>query len=181
MLRTSRGFLLVAPAAFAVTLAAFLLSHPKAPDAFAPYPFMSEALGPGVIRHPLLRFALTSLVSFVVPYLVAGLLLLLAELGLGTAASLWPGKKGRRASSGVPAESRWTFLGVSLGVAAWAGVSLHRVAHGGELPGGVNVAPLFVSAAAFGALAAGLLASILVAAPRALLGHDPSPRVRRTR
>lgn len=179
MFQTSRGFLLAAPAAFAVTLAAFLLSHPKAPETFAPYPFMSEALGPGVLKHPLLRFALTSLVSFLAPYLVTGLLLLLSELGLGTAAPLWKGKKGRRAPDGIPPESRWAFLGVTLAIAAWAGFSLHRVAHGGELPGGVNVAPLFVSAAAFGSLATGLLASLLAAVPRALLGLRPSARVRR--
>jgi len=181
MFRTSRGFLLSAPAAFVVTLAAFLISHPKAPEAFTPYPFLSDALGPDVLRHPLLRFALTSTVSFIAPYLITGLLLLLAELGLGAAAPLWRGRRGRRATSGVPPEGRWAFLGVSLIVAAWAGASLHRVAYGGELPGGVNVAPLFVAAAAFGALAAGLVASLLAAAPRALLGHRPPARVRRAR
>ena len=179
MFRTSRGFLLAAPAAFVVTLAAFLLSHPKAPEAFTAYPFMSEALGRGVMKHPLLRFALTSIVSFVVPYLVTAFLLVLAELGLGTAASLWRGKKGRRPRSGIPPESRWAFIGISLSVAAWSGMSLHRVAHGGELPGGVNVAPIFVSAAAFGALAAGLFASLLAAAPRALLGQHPRRPMRR--
>ncbi len=179
MFRATRGFLLVAPAVFAATLAAFLLSHPRAPEAFAPYPFLSDALGPGVLRQPLLRFALTSLVSFVAPYLVIGLLLLLAELGVGTALPLWRGKTSRRAPSAIPPEGRWVFLAVSLGVGVWAGISLHRVAHGGELPGGVNVAPLFVSAAAFGALAAALLAAALAAMPRALLGHGPPPRARR--
>ncbi len=179
MFRTTRGFLLVAPAVFAATLAAFLLSHPRAPEAFAPYPFLTDALGPGTLKQPLLRFALTSLVSFVAPYLVIGLLLLLAELGVGAALPLWRGKKGRRSAGGIPPESRWVFLAVSVGVGTWAGISLHRVAHGGELPGGINVAPLFVSAAAFGALVTALFAALLVAAPRALLGHGPSPRARR--
>jgi hypothetical protein len=180
MFRTSRGFLLVAPAAFAVTLMAFLLSHPKAPEAFAAYPFMSEALGPGVVKHPVLRFALTSLVFFVAPYLLTGILLFLAELGLGAAAPLWRRKKGSRAvPPGIPGESRWAFVGVSLTVAAWGGVSLHRVAHGGELSGGVNVAPLFVVAAALGAVASGLVASLLAALPRTLLGGKAAPRVRR--
>ncbi|HQR46153.1 MAG TPA: hypothetical protein PK598_09090 [Thermoanaerobaculia bacterium] len=180
MFRTSRAFLLVAPAAFLVTLVSFLVSHPRAPDAFAAYPFMAEALGPGVVRHPVLRFVLTSLAFFAVPYAVLGLLLVLSELGLGAALPLWKRRKGPgRADRGAPAESRWAFLGVSGAVAAWAGISLHRVAHGGELPGGVNVAPLFVVAAAFGAVAAGLVASLLVAVPRALFGRSPGPRVRR--
>jgi hypothetical protein len=180
MFRTVRGFLLVAPAAFVVALAAFLVSHPKAPQAFAAYPFMSDALGPGAARHPVLRFELTSLVFFLAPYLVTGLLLFFAELGVGAAAPLWKGKKRPRAlPSGIPGESRWTFLGVTLAVAGWAGASLHRVAHGGELPGGVNVAPLFVSAAAFGSVAVGLFAALVVAIPRALLGKPSAARVRR--
>jgi hypothetical protein len=180
MFRTARGFLLVAPAAFVVALTAFLLAHPKAPEAFAAFPFMSEALGPDVVKHPFLRFELTSIVFFLVPYLVTGLLLFFAELGLGAAAPLWKGKKrSRTAPAGIPGESRWAFLGVSLAVAGWAGASLHHVAHGGELPGGVNVAPLFVAAAAFGAVAVGLLASLVAAIPRALLGGQPAPRVRR--
>ena len=180
MFRTSRAFLLVTPAAFLVTIVAFLASHPRAPDAFAAYPFMTEALGPDVVKHPVFRFVLTSLAFFVTPYLVVGLLLVLSELGLGTAAPLWRRRKrSGSADPDVPAESRWAFLGVTLAISAWAGVSLHRVAHGGELPGGVNVAPLFVVAASFGAVAAGLAASLLAAVPRALLGGSAAPRVRR--
>jgi hypothetical protein len=180
MFRTSRAFLLVAPAVFGVTLIAFLVSHPKAPDAFAAYPFMSDALGPWVLRHPVLRFVLTSLVFFLAPYFLAGLLLILSELGLGAAAPLWSRRKGgRKGDAGIPPESRWAFVGVSVALAAWAGVSLHRVAHGGELPGGVNVAPLFVVAASFGAVGAGLAVALLAAVPRALLGGAPPSRVRR--
>jgi len=180
MFRTSRAFLLVAPAAFLVTIVAFLVSHPRAPDSFAAYPFMTEALGPDVVKHPVLRFSLTALAFFVTPYLVVGLLLVLSELGLGAAVPLWRRRKGSvSADPGVPAESRWVFLGVTLTLSAWVGVSLHRVAHGGELPGGVNVAPLFVVAASFGAVAAGLAASLLAAVPRAIFGGSPAPRVRR--
>ena len=48
------------------------------------------------------------------------------------------------------------------------GILLHRVAHGGELPGGVNVSPLFVVIASFGAVALGLVAAGLAALPRAV-------------
>ncbi len=182
MFRTSRAFLLVAPAAFAVTLAAFLIVHPRAPGAFTAYPFMADALGAGIVRSPLLRFLLTTVVFFLAPYLVLGLLLLLSELGLGAARPLLGrGGGSRRGAGGVPAESRWVFVGVTLGLAAWAGASLHRVAHGGDLPGGVNVTPVFLVAASLGAVFAGFLASALVAVPRALFGSAPPPRVRRGR
>lgn len=180
MFRTSRAFFLAAPAAFGVTLAAFLILHPKAPESFAAYPFMADALGP-VARSPFLRFLLTTIVFFLAPYLAAGVLLLLAELGVGAAEPLLGAGRSRRGSFEVPPESRWAFLGVTFAVAAWAGASLHRVAHGGDLPGGVNVTPVFVVAASFGAMAGGLLAALLAALPRALFGGSPSPRVRRAR
>jgi hypothetical protein len=181
MFRTSRAFLLAAPVAFGVTLASFLVLHPKAPESFGVYPFMADALGP-IVRSPFLRFLLTTVVFFLAPYLVLGVLLLLAELGLGAAEPLFGAAgRSRRRPADVPAESRWAFLGVTLATAAWAGASLHRVAHGGDLPGGVNVTPLFVVAASFGAMAAGLLASLLAALPRALFGGSPPPRVRRAR
>jgi hypothetical protein len=182
MFRTSRAFLLAAPVAFGVTLAAFLILHPKAPEAFAAYPFMADALGAGVVKSPQLRFLLTTVVFFVVPYLAIGVLLLLAELGIGAAVPLLGGGRKPRGGAGeVAPESRWAFLAVTLGVAAWAGASLHRVAQGGDLPGGVNVTPVFIVAASFGAIAAGLLASLLAAVPRGLLGGAPAPRVRRSR
>ena len=171
MLRTLRAYLLVAPLAFVLVLSAFLASHPQAPETFSPYPFLSDALGPGAAKHPVLRFAVTSIFFFLPPYLALGLLLLLSEIGVGAAAALWAGKKRRRAAASFtePPESRWAFVAVTLGAAVACGVSLHRVAHGGELPGGVNVAPLFVVAATFASMAAGLAAALLVSIPRALV------------
>jgi peptidoglycan/LPS O-acetylase OafA/YrhL len=132
---------------------------------------MSDALGPGAAKHPILRFVVTSTVFFVPPYLAFGLLLLLSEVGVGAAAALWAGKRrGRtKASFTEPPESRVAFVAVTLGAAVACGISLHRVAHGGELPGGVNVAPLFVVVAAFASMAAGLVAALIVSIPRALV------------
>jgi len=171
MLRTLRAFLLAGPLAFVVVLSAFLASHPKAPETFSAYPFMSDALGPGAARHPVLRFAVTSTFFFVPPYLALGLLLLLSEIGVGAAAALWAGRKRGRAAAPFkePLESRVAFVAVTLGAAVACGLSLHRVAHGGELPGGVNVAPIFVVAATFASMAAGLAAALLVSIPRALV------------
>jgi hypothetical protein len=170
MLRTLRAFLLVAPLAFAFVLAAFLASHPRAPESFSAYPFLSDALGPGAAKHPVLRFVMTSMVFFLPPYLALGLLLLLAEIGVGASASLWAPKKRARAAASFtsPPESRVAFVAVTFGTAVAGGLSLHRVAHGGELPGGVNVAPLFVVAATFASMAAGLAAALFVSIPRAL-------------
>ncbi len=182
MFRTSRAFLLAAPAAFGVTLTAFLILHPKAAESFAAYPFMADALGSGVVRSPLLRFLLTTILFFLAPYLALGVLLLLSELGLGAAQPLLgSARRSRGGPDEVPVESRWAFVAVTLGVAAWAGASLHRVGHAGDLPGGVNVTPLFVVAASLGALAAGFLASLLAAVPRALFGGAARPRARRSR
>ena len=181
MFRTSRAFLFAAPVAFGVTLAAFLILHPKAPESFAAYPFMSDALGP-VVRSPFLRFFLTTIVFFLAPYLVVGILLLLSELGLGAAEPLFGAAgRSRKRRVEVPPESRWAFIGVTLAAAAWAGASLHRVAHGGDLPGGVNVTPVFIVAASLGAVTGGLLASLLAALPRVVFGGSPPPRVRRAR
>ena len=99
MLRTLRAFLLVGPLAFVLVLSAFLASHPKAPEMFSAYPFMSDALGPGAAKHPVLRFAVTSTFFFVPPYLALGLLLLLSEIGVGAAAALWAGRKRGRAAA----------------------------------------------------------------------------------
>jgi hypothetical protein len=170
MLRTLRAFLLVAPLAFVSVLAAFLASHPRAPESFSPYPFMSDALGPGTAKLPVLRFAVTSTVFFVPPYLVLGLLLLLSEIGVGAAAALWARKSRarRKVAFPEPPESRVAFVAVTIGAAVVGGLSLHRVAHGGELPGGVNVAPLFVVAGTFASMAVGLGAALLVSIPRTL-------------
>ena len=176
MFRTVRAFLLVLPGSFLLVLGAYLAFHPGAADAFVAYPFLAEALGGWVSKRPIIRFVLTSVVFFVPPYLVTGILLFVADAGVSAAAPLWGNRKAKRPNPGPPPESRWGFVAVSLASAAAAGVLLHRVAHGGELPGGVNVSPLFVVIAAFAAVALGLVAAGLVAVPRAVarrLGATP--------
>ncbi|HQQ76530.1 MAG TPA: hypothetical protein PLB01_04180 [Thermoanaerobaculia bacterium] len=168
MFRTARAFLLVLPGAFLVVLSAYLVAHPGAADAFVAYPFLAESLGSWVSKRPLIRFVLTSVVFFVPPYLVTGLLLFVADAGVSAAAPLWGEARKKRPGAGPPPESRWGFVAVSLACAAAFGVLLHRVAHGGELPGGVNVSPLFVVIAAFGAVGVGLVAAGLAALPRAV-------------
>ena len=167
MFRTARGFLLVAPVAFLLTLISFLVAHPKAAEAFSPYPFMADALGQTISRHPFPRFVITAAAAFLLPYLAAGLLLFFADVGVTAALPLWRGK-GRTERPRLAPESLVTFLAVTAAASVWAGSSLHRVAHGGELPGGVNFSPLFVVIAAFAALGVGLLAGVLVGLPRAL-------------
>ncbi len=169
MFRTARAFLLVLPAAFLLVLLAYLIAHPGAATSFVAYPFLADSIGSWVGRRPLLRFILASAAFFVPPYLVAGLLLFVADAGVSAAAPLWAkGKRARPASAAPPPESRWTFLGVSLVSAVAFGLLLHRVAHGGDLSGGVNVAPVLVVVAAFAAIGAGLLAGGVVAVPRAV-------------
>lgn len=60
-------------------------------------------------------------------------------------------------------------MATSLLLAAVAGARLPGVAHGGELPGGVNVAPAFVAAVPFLAVGAGLLVASIVSIPRAVV------------
>jgi hypothetical protein len=167
MFRTARAFLLVLPGAFLLVLLGYLVAHPNAAESFVAYPFLAESLGSALSKRPLIRFVMASTVFFVPPYLVTGLLLFIADAGVSAAAPLWSARS-RRASGEPPPESRWAFLGVSLAAALAFGVLLHRVAHGGELPGGVNVSPLFVVLAAFAAVGAGLFAGGLVALPRAV-------------
>ncbi len=167
MFRTARAFLLVLPAAFAVSLATYLVAHPGSADSFVAYPFLADALGAWVNRRPLIRFVLASTAFFVPPYLVAGLLLFVADAGVSAAAPLWR-RGARRPAAPPPPESRWAFLVVSLGVALALGILLHRVGHGGDLPGGVNVSPVFVVIAAFGAVGAGLVVAGVVGLPRAI-------------
>ncbi|MEO8055355.1 MAG: hypothetical protein ABI768_09380 [Acidobacteriota bacterium] len=168
MFRTARAFLLVLPGAFLLVLIAYLVAHPGAAAAFVAYPFLVDSLGGWVSKRPLIRFILTSVVFFVPPYLVTGLLLFVADAGVSAAAPLWGKAKAKRPAAVPPPESRWAFVAVSLAAALTLGVLLHRVAHGGELPGGVNVSPLFVVIAAFGAVALGLVAAGLSALPRAV-------------
>jgi len=167
MFRTVRAFLLVLPGAFLLVLVAFLVAHPGAADSFVAYPFLADALGGWVNKRPLIRFVLASAAFFVPPYLVTGVLLFAADAGVSAAAPLWR-KGARRPALPPPPESRWTFIAVSLGAALALGVLLHRVGLGGDLPGGVNVSPIFVVVASFAAVTAGLGASGLVAVPRAV-------------
>ncbi len=168
MFRTARGFLLVGPAAFLLTLISFIVAHPRAPDAFAPYAFMIDALGQPLARQPLARFLITSIALFIPPYLVTGLLLFFADVGVSAAAPLWRGQRDGGRSRGIPPEGRWAFLAVAAASSLWIGVSLHRVARGGDLPGGINVSPLFVVGGSFAALALALLVAGIVSLPRAV-------------
>ncbi|HEV8267356.1 MAG TPA: hypothetical protein VGR00_03950, partial [Thermoanaerobaculia bacterium] len=94
-------------------------------------------------------------------------LLFLAEVGTAAAGPLWTGKRGSR-RIGPPPESRIGFVVATLAFAGVLGFSLHRVAHGGELSGGVNVAPIFVAAVPFAATVAGLFVAGVIALPRAV-------------
>jgi hypothetical protein len=170
MFRTARAFLLVLPAAFLLVLVSFLVAHPNAAEGFVAYPFLADSLGAFVSKRPLVRFVMASAAFFVPPYLVTGLLLFFADVGVSAAAPLWSRRTGRAARTAAepPPEARWAFLGVSLAAALALGISLHRVGHGGDLPGGVNISPLFVVLASFGAVGIGLLAAGVVSVPRAV-------------
>jgi hypothetical protein len=170
MFRTARAFLLVAPGAFLLVLVSYLVAHPRAADSFAAYPILADALGAALTKRPFVRFIAASILSFLPPYLMAGLLLFFADAGVSAAAPLWSRGPARRADSPVPKESRWAFLGGTALAAPAFGVSLHRVAHGGDLPGGINVGPLLVALAAFASMAAGLVAGGIAAGPRVLIG-----------
>lgn len=186
MFRTARGFLLIAPPAFVAALVAFLLLHGRAAEAFVPYPFLADALGPALSRRPVERFVVASALFFVVPYLVSGLLLLLADAGVGAASGLWRRKEaaaGKRPVSRVPLESRLALAVGAVLLSALAGAKADKVAHGGELPGGVNVAPLLVAAIPFLATGAALVLASAAALPRAaaeLLGARGRAAVKRT-
>jgi len=182
MFRTARAFLLVAPGAFLLVLVAYLVAHPHAVESFVAYPILADALGAALTKRPFVRFIAASIVSFLPPYLMAGLLLFFADAGVSAAAPLWSRGSARKADSPVPRESRWAFLGGTALAAPVFGASLHRVAHGGDLPGGINVGPLLVALAAFAAVAAGLVLGGIAAAPRALLGRlRPPARVAESR
>ena len=170
MFRTARAFLLVAPAAFVLVLVAYLVVHPRAAESFAAYPILADALGAALTKRPFVRFIAASILLFLPPYLMAGLLLFFADLGVSAAAPLWSRGPARKADSSLPPESRWSFLAVTALAALAFGVSLHRIAHGGDLPGGINVGPLLVVLAAFAAVAAGLVAGGIAAGPRAAIG-----------
>ena len=71
----------------------------------------------------------------------------------------------------------------AIGASVFAARSLDRVAHGGELPGGVNIAPVMVAAIPFVATAFALAVAALVSIPRLVLSlwsaHPASPRPER--
>jgi hypothetical protein len=175
MFRISRAFLVVAPAAFVLVLAAFLAVHSRAAESFVPYPLLADALGTALSKRPFVRFIAAATVFFVPLYFMSGVLLFFADLGVSAAAPLWSRGPGRRANATIPPESRWAFLSITALAALVFGVSLHRVAHGGDLPGGINVGPLLVALAAFAALIAGLVVAGLVAVPRALIARLRTP------
>lgn len=153
-------------------LLAYLSERPRAVSSFTIYPFLAEVLGSGLPRSPMARFVVVTTLFFIVPYLVAGVVLFLADVGASAAAALWrrekrPTHPGPRPATLTP-EAFWTLLGTSLLVAAIAGARLPGVAHGGELPGGVNVAPAFVAAVPFVAVGAGLVLAFVASIPRAV-------------
>lgn len=164
----ARGFLVIVPLAFVAALSTYLWTHGRAAEAFTPYPFLAETLGQGLGRRPLSRFAVIATVLFLLPYIVTSLLLFLADAGTGMAARLWRGTGGesRGRSRALPPESVFTFVTVAIGASVFAARSLDRVAHGGELPGGVNIAPVMVAAVPFVATALALVLAALVSFPR---------------
>lgn len=173
MFRTVRGFLVLAPPAFLAALLAYLAAKPRAVTSFTVYPFLAEVLGSGLPRSSSARFVVVTSLFFIVPYLVAGVVLLLADAGASASAALWskdrrPARPGPRPAMLAP-EAFWTLWGASLLLAAVAGARLPGFAHGGELPGGVNVAPAFVAAVPFLAVGAGLFLAFVASIPRAVV------------
>ena len=172
MFRTVRGFLILAPPAYLAALLAYLSAKPRAVSSFTVYPFLAEVLGSGLPRSSTARFVVVTTLFFIVPYLVSGVVLFLADVGASAAAALW--RRDRRSAHPGPRpatltpEAFWTLVAASLLLAALAGSRLPGVAHGGELPGGVNVAPAFVAAVPFVAVGAGLLLAFGASIPRAV-------------
>lgn len=170
MFRTVRGFLTLAPLAFAAGLLAYLAARPRAVSGFTVYPFLAEVLGNGLPRSPSSRFVVVTTLFFLLPYLVSGVLLFLADVGASASASLWRRErkagKARRHGAALAPESFWALVAGTVVLAGVAGAKLPTVAHGGELPGGVNVAPAFVALVPFAALAGGLLLAFVAGIPR---------------
>lgn len=170
MFRTVRAFLTLAPLAFVTGLLAFLAARPRAVSGFVVYPFLADVLGSGLPRATSSRFIVVATLFFVLPYLIAGVLLFLSDLGASAAASLWSrdrkAAKARRRAATLAPESFWALVVGSVLLAGLAGAKLPTVAHGGELPGGVNVAPAFVALVPFVALAGGLVLAVVAGVPR---------------
>ena len=123
--RTVRGFLVLAPPAFVAALLAYLSARPRAVSSFAVYPLLADVLGSGLPRSTPARFVVVTILCFIVPYLVAGVLLFLADVGASAAASLWkrerrPPEAGPRPASLAP-ETFWTLVSSSILLAAVAG------------------------------------------------------------
>ena len=172
MFRTVRGFLTLAPLVFIAALLAYLSAKPRAVGSFTVYPFLAEVLGSGLPRAATARCVVVTTLFCIVPYLVTGVLLFLADVGASAASSLWrrerPASPPERRPASLAPEAFWTLVASSIVLAAVAGARLPEVAHGGELPGGVNVAPVFVAAVPFAALGGGLVLAFLASVPRAV-------------
>ena len=97
------------------------LSPTRAPRTFVAYPFLADVAGLGARQRPLLRLVATSRLLRP-PYLVTGLLLFLADVGVSAAAPLWS-DRGAGPPAEPPPESRWAFLVVSLTSALVSGCS----------------------------------------------------------
>lgn len=176
MFRTARGFLLSTPPAFLVAVVSFLAFHPRASEAYTTYPILVGAFGQSLSRQPIPRFFATALLFFLIPYLVTGLLLFLADIGIAAAAPLWSGRRKTSARQALPPESRFGYAGAILLLSLGIGMSLHLVSHGGELAGGISVAPIVVGAVPFVAAAGALLVAGLFSIPRAILARFGSTK-----
>ena len=177
MFRTARGFLVVLPCAFVVALLCYLGGHGRGAQSFTPYPLLADSLGQGLSRNPAARFAVVSVVVFLVPYLFATVLLFLADGGAEVAGRLWGPPARKRVPPRLAVEATWTFVGASLLLSALGAAFLDRFARGGELPGGVNVGPFLVAAIPFAAAGVALVLATLSLAPRIVrsffAGHAP--------
>ena len=173
----ARGFVVIVPLAFLAGLTTYLWTHGRAVEAFTPYPFLVDALGPALVKRPVERFAVIAGVLFLLPYVVTSLLLFLADAGTELAVRLWGGERGSRPARPrtLPPESAWTFGVAAICASVLAARSLDRVARGGELPGGVNIAPVLVAAIPFAAAALALVLAALVSVPRAVASLWSSP------
>ena len=180
MFRMARGFVVIVPLAFVAALATYLVTHGRGAEAFTPYPFLADALGPELLKRPVQRCAVVATVLFLLPYVVTSVLLVLADAGMELAARLWRRDREGRAGRSRPLapESAWTFVAAAIGLSALAAASLDKVARGGELPGGVNISPVLVAAVPFAGAAVALVLAALVSVPRfvaSLWSAHPAP------
>ncbi|MBK9088099.1 MAG: hypothetical protein IPL90_03240 [Holophagales bacterium] len=172
MFRTVRGFLTLAPPAFLAALLAYLSAKPRAVSTFTVYPFLAEVLASGLPRSSTAKFVVVTTLFFIVPYLVAGVVLFLADAGASASAALW--RKDRRPSH--PGRARQPGAGGLLDSGGdLASPGRHRRSPATRsrprrrASRGVNVAPVFVAAVPFVAVGAGLLLALLASIPRAVV------------